>query len=585
MFDRYAGSAFSLSAAGQRAFFHAAAYAQAAGDAAGIDLAAVNTGSLGGAGSVGEGAPRQEVEVRSISLLAGLLSDQDSRAYGILRDAGIDPAAARLRWPNILEVPNPEAEPGGQNLTFAPALHGILVGIQRECMNAGQGELATEHLLLALALGQDDVAHWLANSGLSVELVRERIGQIYGELDIQPNSTWGPALDLPPDEDVLPEDLPTTTTRMDTPAVTPVAPSQAEPSETITPCEIPEQPVTVDTLRILDAAANRSIEAVRVLEDFVRFSMDDLFLTSQLKQLRHRLTAAFQDIPRFQRLAARDTEQDVGTELTVTSERTRLTLDDVVAANFKRLQEALRSLEEYGKLLPGRLSGEAKHVRYQAYTLERAVGTTRHNKDRLRDCRLYVLLDGGESPEMFVALVRELVSAGVHAIQLRDKHLADAELLQRAKLLREQTANGPTLFVMNDRADLARLSRADGVHVGQDELTVHDVRKIVGPDVLIGVSTHTLAQAQRAVLSGADYLGMGPTFASSTKDFEQFAGLELIEEISAAITLPAFAIGGITDKRLPEVLAAGARRVAVSAAIAKSQDPAQSVKAMLQMLA
>jgi thiamine-phosphate pyrophosphorylase len=166
-------------------------------------------------------------------------------------------------------------------------------------------------------------------------------------------------------------------------------------------------------------------------------------------------------------------------------------------------------------------------------------------------------------------------------LQLRDKRLADRDLLGRARRLRELTRGTRTLFIMNDRPDLAALSHADGVHVGQEELTIADARAIVGPRVLIGVSTHALEQARAAMREGADYIGVGPTFPSETKQFDSFTGLELLRAVSAQIELPAFAIGGITLDNLSQVLAAGVERVAVSGAIAAAADPAAAAREFL----
>ena len=108
---------------------------------------------------------------------------------------------------------------------------------------------------------------------------------------------------------------------------------------------------------------------------------------------------------------------------------------------------------------------------------------------------------------------------------------------------------------MNDRPDLAVLAGADGVHVGQEELSVKDARRIVGPSALVGVSTHSIQQARAAVLDGANYIGVGPTFPSGTKTFAAFTGVELLQAVQAEIRLPAFAIGGVTAANLPQVLA------------------------------
>jgi thiamine-phosphate pyrophosphorylase len=128
------------------------------------------------------------------------------------------------------------------------------------------------------------------------------------------------------------------------------------------------------------------------------------------------------------------------------------------------------------------------------------------------------------------------------------------------------------LFIMNDRPDLAVLTDADGVHVGQDELPVNLVRQIVGAK-LIGVSTHSIEQARQAVLDGADYIGAGPVFESTTKEFSQLAGLTYLQEVAAEISIPAFAIGGITEDRVEEILRTGIGRIAVSSALLRADNP------------
>ena len=174
-----------------------------------------------------------------------------------------------------------------------------------------------------------------------------------------------------------------------------------------------------------------------------------------------------------------------------------------------------------------------------------------------------------------------LVVAGGVVLQLRDKWLDDRRLYERARLLRQITRNGNTLFIMNDRPDLAALTHADGVHVGQEELTVKDARAIVGPAALLGVSTHSIEQARQAVLDGANYLGVGPVFPSETKDFDEFPGVELLRAVADEIRLPAFAIGGITRANLPEVLATGFRRVAASSAVTAAADPPAAARQLL----
>jgi thiamine-phosphate pyrophosphorylase len=331
-------------------------------------------------------------------------------------------------------------------------------------------------------------------------------------------------------------------------------------------------------LRILDAAANRAREGLRVIEDWVRFALDDAHLTDCLKQIRHDLTTALAGVSWEQRLAARETQADVGTGITTPSEHSRGNLLDVLTANFLRLQEGLRSLEEFGKIVDPTVGAMVEQLRYRTYTVQRAIDSTRIGLERLARARLYVLLDGQSAVEQFERMAQQLIEAEVDVLQLRDKRLADRELIDRARRLRRLTQGTPTLLIINDRPDFAALVRADGVHVGQEELSVKDARSIVGPESLVGVSAHSIQQARQAVLDGANYLGVGPAFASGTKQFDHVPGVELLRAVAAEIRLPAFAIGGITRENLEQVKSAGFTRVAIGGAITGADEAVQAVK-------
>jgi len=337
-------------------------------------------------------------------------------------------------------------------------------------------------------------------------------------------------------------------------------------------------------LRIIDAEFNRATEGLRVVEDYVRFILNDRHLTELAKQLRHDLTAPLKPFSTTDRLAARQSDSDVGALLAPPPSSARREPADVAAASFKRVQQALRSLEEYSKIDDPAVAAALEKLRFGVYNLERAVGITTDSIARLADARLYVLLDARKNEDEFATLSQSLVSAGVHIIQLRDKRLTDRNLISRSLMLREITRGTKTLFIMNDRPDLAVLSRADGVHVGQEELTVADARAVLGPKPLIGVSTHSIEQARQAVLGGANYIGVGPTFPSATKQFAHFTGLDFIRQVAAEITLPAFAIGGITRENLPQVQSAGLNRIAVTAAVTEATDPSAAARDLLQNL-
>jgi thiamine-phosphate pyrophosphorylase len=350
------------------------------------------------------------------------------------------------------------------------------------------------------------------------------------------------------------------------------------------PLDFVESPETMEAARILDASANRAREALRVVEDYCRFALDDEFLSRECKIMRHDLTEALLSAGRLPLLAARDTEGDVGTTISTMSEGQRESLLEVVRTNLKRLQEALRSLEEYGKIFRPELGAAMEQLRYASYTLERAILLGQNSRQRLANARLYLLVTGSACAASLEFVVAEAAAGGVDVVQLREKDLGYRDLLQRARQVRQWTRDAGVLFIVNDRPDIARLAEADGVHLGQDDLPVRDARRIVGPDALIGVSTHSVEQLQQAIRDGASYVGIGPVFPSRTKQFEELAGLEYVRQAMGETSLPAFALGGITLENAPQVLAAGAKRLAVSSAICGADEPRPVARALRAIL-
>ncbi len=352
----------------------------------------------------------------------------------------------------------------------------------------------------------------------------------------------------------------------------------------IEPFRVADAPDFVDAARIVDANLNRVRESLRVLDDYARFLLNDAFLTGQFKRLRHGLAEASATLPAHLLLGSRDTRRDVGTSLSAAGEYTRASTAKVAAINLKRLQESLRSLEEFGKVLSAPFAAAVEAIRYEAYTLEKVLDRGATAADKLRGARLYVLLTGSQCDAALDWTIAEAASGGANVFQLREKDSTDRELLDRARRMRHWTRRAGALFLVNDRPDIAKLAEADGVHLGQSDVSVADARKILGPDALIGVSTHDLDQVREAILDGADYIGIGPTFPSSTKNFDAFPGLEFVRRVSEETTLPAFALGGIHLQNVHEVVAAGGRRIAVSAAIARAADPASAARALCAIL-
>jgi thiamine-phosphate pyrophosphorylase len=368
-------------------------------------------------------------------------------------------------------------------------------------------------------------------------------------------------------------------------------PSQYAPPKKVTPSTPAAPPDTSAAatphavLRIVDANGNRATEGLRVVEDYLRFSLDDAHLAGQCKRLRHALADTLAPWLGDNLVLARDARSDVGRALKTPQELTRADPPAVVRANLKRIEQALRSLEEWTKLIYSPAAQNCEHLRYQVYELETAIVRTEFACDTLQDVHLCVLIDGGADDRDFQQRVIPLIEAGVPLIQLRDKRLDDQLLIQRALHLMELVQGSSARVVINDRPDVALAVHAHGVHLGQEDMPVPMARRLLGPHRLIGVSTHSIEQARRAVLEGASYLGVGPTFPSTTKTFEHFPGLDLIRAVAGEIRLPAFAIGGIGLQHLPEVVAAGLQRVAVSSAIWNAPANHESSRRFLDELA
>ncbi len=194
--------------------------------------------------------------------------------------------------------------------------------------------------------------------------------------------------------------------------------------------------------------------------------------------------------------------------------------------------------------------------------------------------RFYAMVDtaGGHDP---VALARILLGAGSRVVQLRLKDTASRDFLAAARAIMALCRERGALLIVNDRADIARLAGADGVHVGQGDLPLEDARAIMGPAAIVGVSTHNVDQARAATAGGADYIGFGAIYSGGLKNVKDARGLDGLRAVRAAVTLPIVAIGGITEATMAEVLAAGADAAAIITDVVRAIDIPAKVRALL----
>jgi thiamine-phosphate pyrophosphorylase len=204
----------------------------------------------------------------------------------------------------------------------------------------------------------------------------------------------------------------------------------------------------------------------------------------------------------------------------------------------------------------------------------------------LQDCRLYGIIDLGYVERSDAArIVEQMIEGGVDLIQLRGKNKSIGELVELSKQLHELTAKSATPLIVNDYAEVARSTPVEGVHVGQDDDLIQIVRHTAARDILVGKSTHSLAQARAAQVEGADYIGFGPIFATPTKPDYTPIGVEDIRRVHAEVNLPIFCIGGINIDNLQSVIDAGAKRVVMVSALLTAHNIVDYARCATDMLA
>jgi thiamine-phosphate pyrophosphorylase len=329
-------------------------------------------------------------------------------------------------------------------------------------------------------------------------------------------------------------------------------------------------------LRILDANLDRAREGLRVVEEWCRFGLNALDLTDCCKVLRHELGQLH--LAEFR--AARDTPGDVGTQLNHPQELQRETIDAVLQSNFGRVQEALRVLEEYGKVYDARMGEACKQIRYRVYALESALRMPMR-RQILQQARLYLVTSPSHN---LIPTVEAALRGGLKLVQYRAKSADDRSRFQEAQALRSLCTQYGALLIVNDRVDLALAVEADGVHLGQEDLPVEVARRLLGSQRLIGRSTTTPEELERAIAEKVDYIGVGPVYATPTKTDKAVAGLDYVKHAAKTARIPWFCIGGIDDNNIPEMRAAGGDRVAVVRAIMEAADPMSAVQKLNALL-
>ena len=335
--------------------------------------------------------------------------------------------------------------------------------------------------------------------------------------------------------------------------------------------------------RIIDANINRVSEGLRVLEDMARFYYHDPQLTEELKQMRHRVRKIVNHLY-VDCLSSRDSIHDIGFDISQKNDLdNKHHLRELIMGNFKRVQEGIRVVEEALKIAGYyELSKTYEKCRYECYAVEkRYVGKfNKRIKRDVLDTDLYcITAEEYAKDRSNVEIVQAMIQAGVKIIQYREKNKKMMDKYEECKKIRALTWAAGVTFIINDDVDIALLVKADGVHIGQQDLPIEKVRELVGDEMIIGLSTHSPAQAQDAVKRGADYIGVGPIFRTFTKkDVCDPVGLEYLEYVVEKLDIPFVAIGGIKEHNVNEVANRGAGCIAMVTEIVGADNIGKKIK-------
>ena len=332
--------------------------------------------------------------------------------------------------------------------------------------------------------------------------------------------------------------------------------------------------------QIIDANLDRAREGLRVLEDWARFGLGDNDYVTRVKNFRQILGKNHLDIYK----ETRNHIEDQSKGLTHSEQFKRTTPEQIISSNASRVQEALRVVEEFSRLHNHELSIIASEIRYEIYTLEidlLSFSRCKKSEEILKDNDLYVITDQKEN---LLEIIEEILIAGVKIIQHRFKKGTDKDHLQEAIQIKSLCKRYNSLFIINDRVDIALASNADGIHLGQDDLDLKTARKILGYSKIIGMSANNEIDISNALNEGCNYIGIGPVFETATKKHKKPIGIEKIKTLTKNINIPWFAIGGVTTNNISYLKSNGLKKVALVSQLMNSEDPKEDAIMILKEL-
>jgi thiamine-phosphate pyrophosphorylase len=342
----------------------------------------------------------------------------------------------------------------------------------------------------------------------------------------------------------------------------------------------------------LDANINRCIEGIRVCEDIFRFGLKNIF-SAEFKNLRHRVAEIISSIPVDLLLDGRDVLHDEQRFINTECEMKRENIRDIFRSNIHRSIEAARVIEELSKSFNTNVAESFQQIRFSLYELEKK-GWFIIKKDELMNkfhYSLYTIIDSGFVPiDQMYDTAKILIDSGAEIIQLRMKNssvniknFSDKEYLSIAEKISGLCRDNSTLFIVNDRPDIAILSDAGGIHLGQDDIPMNRAQSILGDKFVTGISVRNVDEA---VKSDADYIAVGPVFQTSSKDNMTLEGigLNIVKEICKSTDKPVAAIGGVSESNIVMLADAGIVSFSVISALYRDGKVAENTKRLINII-
>ncbi len=339
-------------------------------------------------------------------------------------------------------------------------------------------------------------------------------------------------------------------------------------------------PEDIRIFQIIDANLDRAREGLRVIEDWARFGLGNEKYVERLKNFRQILGKHHLEVYK----QSRNYIEDQCKGLTHQEQLNRKTSEQIISSNSGRVQEALRVIEEFSRLHNHALSKIASQIRYEIYSLEvelLSLSKRKRSEEILKENDLYVITDQKEN---LLEIIEDTLIAGVRIIQHRFKKGTDKDLLEEAIKIKSLCKKYNSLFIVNDRVDIALASNADGIHLGQDDLDLKTARKLLGYSKIIGISANNEIDISNALKNGCDYLGIGPVFKTSTKKNKRPLSIEKIKKLTKDLNIPWFAIGGIKTNNILNLKSNGFKKFALVSQLMNSEDPKEEATIILKVL-